>query len=223
MPVIDADRLEARLREVMSERSLLKHELYQGWAQGTLPRERLHEYVRQYYHFEVQFPRFLSAIHARSDCPEVRQTLVANLWDEEYGDRNHPVLWLELGEALGVPAAEVRAGRPNPETAALIAHFHAVASTAPVAEALAALFAFEAQMPAAANEKVRGLATHYGLTLAQCEFFTVHQESDVYHSTSEMAAIALVADDEEPVVRATREACDRLLAFLDGCGARVGV
>ncbi len=209
--------LESRMREAIAERSLLQHPFYQAWSAGTLEVERLQDYARQYYHFERAFPRFLSAIHARTESPAIRQLLLENLWDEEHGERNHPALWLEFASALGVSRDEVEGSEPHPETTALIEHFADVAANAPVAEALATLFAYESQVPAIAWEKIKGLTEHYDLLPNQFEFFSVHLVSDVAHSGAEMAAIEELCEDSDAVVAAAEQASERLLGFLDGC------
>ena len=209
--------LETRMREAIAERSLLEHPFYQAWSEGTLELERLQDYARQYFHFERAFPRFLSAIHARTESPAIRQLLLSNLWDEEYGERNHPALWLEFADALGVSAEEVEGAEPHPQTTALIEHYAEVAQRAPVAEALATLFAYESQVPAIAWEKIKGLKEHYGLLPEQFEFFSVHLVSDVAHSGAELAAIEELCEDGDAVVAATERASERLLGFLDGC------
>ena len=209
--------LESRMREAIAERSLLQHPFYQAWSAGTLEVERLQDYARQYYHFERAFPRFLSAIHARTESPAIRQLLLNNLWDEEHGERNHPALWLEFAAALGVSGEEVEESTPHPETTALIEHFADVAKKAPVAEALATLFAYESQVPAIAWEKIKGLTEHYDLLPEQFEFFSVHLVSDVAHSGGEMSAIEELCEDSDAVVAAAERASERLLGFLDGC------
>lgn len=209
--------LETRMREAIAERSLLQHPFYQAWSAGTLEVERLQDYARQYYQFERAFPRFLSAIHARTESPAIRQLLLENLWDEEHGERNHPALWLEFAGALGVSRDEVEGAEPHPETTALVEHFAEVAEQAPVAEALATLFAYESQVPAIAWEKIKGLTEHYDLLPNQFEFFSVHLVSDVAHSGAELAAIEELCEDSDAVVSATERASERLLGFLDGC------
>jgi pyrroloquinoline-quinone synthase len=214
--------LEARIQAVLQEKSLLKHPFYQAWSAGTLEKERLQEYARQYYHFELAFPRLLSSIHSRTDSPAIRQLLLGNLWDEEHGERNHVALWLEFAEALGVPARQVIASKPNAETADLVEHFTAMARNAPVAEALATLFAYEGQVPGIAWEKIKGLKEHYALKPEQFEFFSVHLVSDIAHAGAEMEAIGASCRDEDAVVAAAEAACDRLWRFLDGCYALAG-
>lgn len=211
-------QLERALLEVLDRKSLLKHPFYVEWTNGTLPLDRLQEYARQYFHFESAFPRFLSAIHTRAESPGVRQHLLENLWDEEHGDRNHVALWLEFAGALGVDAEDVRASVPSEQTVALVEHFRDVCANAPLGEALATLFAYEGQVPRVAWEKMRGLTEHYALQPSQFAFFSVHLVADVSHAGAEMAGIAETAGDNPAgVAAAAEQACNHLLAFLDGC------
>src|SRR5207302_6666630 len=77
-----------RIDAAIAERDLLTHPFYTKWVAGTLPRECLQEYARQYHAFESSFPTFLSAIHSRTEDRGVRQALLENLWDEEHGEAN---------------------------------------------------------------------------------------------------------------------------------------
>ena len=214
-----AAELETRIAAVLEARSMLKHPFYIEWSNGTLPMVQLQEYARQYYHFEAAFPRFLSAIHARTESLAVRQLLLDNLWDEEHGDRNHIALWLEFAAALGLDADDVCQSTPNPTTSALIDHFHSVCREGPVANALATLYAYEGQVPRVAWQKMKGLTDHYGMEPSDFEFFSVHLVADVSHSGAEVAAISQTATDADSVVEATEVACEQLLSFLDGCHA----
>ena len=209
--------LEARIKAVLDEKSMLKHPFYTEWTTGELPISKLQEYARQYYHFEASFPRYLSSIHCRTESPEIRQLLLDNLWDEEHGERNHPALWLEFAAALGVSEAEVKTAALRPETSALVEHFRRTSSESPLAEALGTLFAYEGQVPAIAWEQIKGLTEHYNFEPKQFEFFSVHLVADIAHAGAEMDSIAMACEDEDAVLRAVEASCDRLLSFLDGC------
>ena len=56
----------AQLDEAIEAKSLLKHPFYQAWSEGRLPIPMLQGYAAQYYHNELAFPTYLSAIHSRS-------------------------------------------------------------------------------------------------------------------------------------------------------------
>ena len=217
MTTMTASKLERRIKAVLEEKSMLNHPFYTEWTKGELPMAKLREYARQYYHFEAAFPRYLSSIHARTEQPKIRQLLLDNLWDEEHGDRNHPVLWLEFAAALGVEAAEVKNAKLRPETEMLVEHFNRTSRSAPLAEALGTLFAYEGQVPAIAWQKIKGLTEHYHFEPKQFEFFSVHLVADIAHAGAEMESITMSCDDADGVVRAVDTACDLLLSFLDGC------
>jgi pyrroloquinoline-quinone synthase len=209
--------LAERMKAVLDERSMLQHPFYRAWTEGRLAIAQLQEYARQYYRFEAAFPRYLSAIHARTESPTIRQALLDNLWDEEHGERNHAALWLDFAAALGLSRDEVTGASVRPETGALVDHFQRACQEVPVAEALATLYAYEGQVPAIAWEKIKGLTDHYGFTPEGFEFFSVHLVSDIAHAGAEANAIAEACTDADAVVRATEVACDHLLRFLDGC------
>ncbi len=139
--------LERRIKAILEEKSMLKHPFYVEWAQGTLPMAKQRQFARQFYPFEQSFPRYLSAMHTRTESPIIRQLLLDNLWDEEHGERNHPALWLEFAGALGMTADEVKVAELRDETKALVDHFRKTAREAPLADALGTLFAFEGQVP----------------------------------------------------------------------------
>ena len=219
MTTVSKSPLAVRIRAVLDEKSMLRHPFYHSWTRGDLPRARMQEYARQYYHFEAAFPRLLSSIHARTESPVIRQSLLDNLWDEEHGARNHAALWLEFAAALGLSEDDVKSAALRPETQALIEHYEGQARTGLLADALVTLFAYEGQVPQIAWQKIKALSDFYGFTPEQFEFFSVHLVSDVTHAGHEMAAIEQSTQDDEGVIAATRAACDRLLSFLDGCNA----
>jgi len=204
---------------LIADRHLLKHPFYTKWQAGTLTREELQDYAQQYYAFESTFPRFLSALHARTDRPDVRQSLLDNLWDEEHGEVNHAEMWLRFGEGIGADRESVLGAARNAGTRALLDTYWSSVTDGPIAAGIAALYAYEGQVPEVATEKIRGLVERYGIddprTLA---FFTVHSTLDVEHSGAEremIAALAPTRADEEAVLASTRAALDAWWGFLD--------
>src|SRR5579883_1186188 len=145
------------LNAMVEERSLLKHPFYQAWSAGGLTLERLRNYAVQYYRHVEAFPRYLSAIHSRCDDLETRQALLDNLIDEERGPDNHPELWLRFAEALGTAREAVLAAAPSPSTRTLVDTFDRLAREGSVSAGLAALYVYEAQIPAVAAAKIEGL------------------------------------------------------------------
>ena len=202
---------------LIDDRSLLSHPFYTKWTAGTLPLPALREYARQYYAFESNFPRFLSALHSRSDRADVRAALLDNLWDEEHGEANHAELWLRFAEGVGVPREDVRQAEPNDATHALLEAYRRAATEAPVAAGVAAVYAYERQVPAVAASKIDGLRRFYGLTEGRAlTFFEIHSVLDVEHSGQERRIIGeLGAGHEAEVLAETTRALDAWWSFLD--------
>ena len=213
------DSLDARI----ASRHMLDHPFYQRWTCGTLTRPELQEYARQYYHYALAFPTFVSAVHANCDDLGVRQMLLENLIEEERGAENHPELWLRFCVALGLDRDDVRGGAPNDATRALIGTMRALARQGALHEGLAALYAYESQIPAVAKAKIDGLGKWYGIDAPRdVAFFSVHMEADVNHSATSKALLEQLCGDAH--TRAEAEGAvgrtvDALYAFLDSVTA----
>ncbi|MBM3944417.1 MAG: hypothetical protein FJ317_02875, partial [SAR202 cluster bacterium] len=156
-------RLLKNMQERVAERSLLKHPFYQDWQAGRLTLDDLAVYAGQYYFFEANFPRFLSAIHTRCPDRDVRQTILDNLWDEEHGQENHRALWLDFCEAVGLERDSVEHSQVHPNTQALLEVYEDMCSHRSFQEGLASVYAYEVQVPEVALEKMRGLKEHQGI------------------------------------------------------------
>ncbi|CAN5763810.1 N/A [soil metagenome] len=190
-----------RVDQMIDERHLLKHPFYTKWAAGTLPKEALQEYTRQYFAFESAFPRFLSAMHSREERREVRQGILVNLWDEEQGEENHAELWLRFAEGVGVSRADVESAPRNEATQRLVDLYAEITSSEPVVAGMTAMYAYERQVPEVAPSKIEGLKTHYGITDGPAlQFFQVHGELDIEHSGTERTLIAGIVGEDGPSV-----------------------
>ena len=69
--------------ETIAKFSLLNHPFYKEWTAGSLSKEALTNYSKQYYAHVKNFPVYLSATHSHCDDIEVRQLLLDNLVEEE--------------------------------------------------------------------------------------------------------------------------------------------
>lgn len=209
--------LVARIDRLIDERHLLGHSFYRKWVAGTLPTEALQDYTRQYYAFESTFPRILSALHSRSDRPDVRASLLDNLWDEEHGEANHAELWLRFAEGMGVSREDVRGAERNEATRTLVDTYWNAASSSPVAAGVAAVYAYERQVPQVAQAKIDGLRQRYGVTDSRTlGFFETHATLDIEHSDAERKIIAdLGPADAGAVLQSTSAALDAWWRFLD--------
>jgi pyrroloquinoline-quinone synthase len=198
---------------------LLKHPFYLAWTRGELSKAALTDYARQYYHHVAAFPTYLSAVHAKCDDQAIRKQLLNNLIDEEAGSPNHPDLWKEFAGGLGVKDAELAQTDKEPETKKLIDTFRSVCGQGSTAEGLAALYAYESQIPSICESKIDGLKKHYGFTKPEhYEYFTVHVEADREHSAAERQMLSrhLDAQNFESVKVSVNRVLDALWDMLSG-------
>ena len=178
------ERLDARIAKY----DLLCHPFYKAWAAGELTREDLREYARDYYHHVKAFPGYLAALGTRLEEGELRRAVLANMADENgvedaSGQRSvpHSNLWLDFVEGMGADR-DMRGHQPLAEVSALIEFFRQTAQEGTPAEALAAFYAYESQVPRVAQEKSRGLREMYGASEKACGYFTLHATADIHHA-----------------------------------------
>ena len=206
------------LDDQIAAKRLLDHPFYQRWTAGTLSTEELREYARQYYHYALAFPTFLSAMHAQCDDLATRQAILENLIEEERGADNHPELWLRFCEALGLDRDEVKRGDANESTQKLIGTMKSLAREGALHEGLAALYAYESQIPGVAKAKIDGLAKWYDVS--EVTFFRVHMDADIVHSATSRHLLTRLCNDDAKRGEASHAVASTLVAlygFLDAC------
>ena len=197
----------------IAAKNLLKHPFYLAWTRGELSREALADYARQYYKHVAAFPTYLSAIHANCDDQSTRKELLKNLIDEEAGSPNHPELWLNFAEGLGVSMQDAQNAEKWPETDNLVDTFRSVCRDGSTAEGLAALYAYESQIPAICESKIDGLKKYYGFDdPKRYEYFSVHIAADREHSAAEQRLLDEHVSDEN--FRSVRASVNRVLDAL---------
>lgn len=222
---MELDTFWQELHARISKYDLLCHPFYQAWSEGKLTRKDLREYAAGYYHHVAAFPAYLASFYSRLPEGDLRRAVVQNLADEEGLDGNpasraHSEMWLDFAEGMGARRDESRAGGPIAEIARLIEHFRAVAREGSSAEALAAFYAYESQVPRVAKEKARGLREMYGADAKTCGYFTLHTTADVYHSNVWRDQLSKIvegdADAQERARASAENAAQALWRALDG-------
>jgi len=194
-------------------RKILLHPFYQRWTSGELSREALADYAKQYYHHVAAFPTYLSSVHANTEDGETRRQILANLVDEEAGNPNHPELWLRFAEGVGVERDDVKRTDLWAETRQLIGTFRSICRDGSTAEGVAALYAYESQIPAVAESKIEGLKKHYGIASQRAlAYFDVHIQADREHAAVEQKLLERYVDSGNAV--AVGKAVGRILEAL---------
>ena len=208
-----------KIDDDIAEKHLLKHPFYLAWTRGELSKEALTDYAKQYYHHVTAFPTYLSAVHAKCDDQPTRKQILLNLIDEEAGSPNHPELWKQFAKGLSVRDVDLARTEKQPETNNLIETFRSVCSEQSTAEGLAALYAYESQIPAICESKIDGLKKHYGfIDSKHYEYFSVHIEADKEHSAAEREMLSTYVDNQniDNVRTSAGRVLDALWEMLSG-------
>jgi pyrroloquinoline-quinone synthase len=163
--------MDETLDAVAARWNLLQHSFYQRWTHGTLTREELRDYVKQYAHIVRAVPGWLE---------QVRGGDAAQVTRHAADEQSHVALWDKFGNALGLSSDEIRLAPANAAAAKLLAHGNELTGNG---QAAAVVWALEVQTPAVAEAKLVGLSAFYGIgPETGGEYFAVHQHLDIEHS-----------------------------------------
>lgn len=209
--------LRPRLDSAVAEHPLLEHPFYRAWAEGTLTVDDLAFYSTQYWRQVEAFPGYLEGVVERLPEGRARDIVAANLSDER--DDDHPRLWLDFANGLGVADDDARSASIEAETQRCVDSFSEATTTRSLPFALGMLYGYESQTPEVATTKVAGLRDHYGIEGSTTEYFVLHGELDVEHSAELMEAIETVTDGaaaEDDAVAGARAGAQAINTLLDG-------
>ena len=208
--------LTAELDRLIEKHHLLQHPFYQAWTEGTLSRESLALYAEQYYKHVEAFPEHLRSLAARSEG-ELRGLVEENLAEEENPAAPHPKLWRDFAAAVGVDEAKIHSAQALPGVQKLVDTFAEIAEKGPLPAAVAAFYAYEAQVPEIATQKINGLRSHYGIDDAKgLAYFGVHEEADVRHRAAWRGWLDRQTEaDRDAVLKSTEDALKALWGALD--------
>ncbi|MGA3213133.1 MAG: iron-containing redox enzyme family protein [Terriglobales bacterium] len=222
------DQLQGRLNKY----DLLCHPFYRAWAAGELTRDDLRQYAGDYFLHVQEFPSYLAEFASRLPEGQLQDSVLANMQDELGGNsdagpqfRAHSELWVDFLEGMGGkrPVQGDHAATPI-EMRDLVESFHRIATEGSPAEVLAALYAYESQVPRIAQEKERGLRNLYGADEKTCAYFSLHKSADVFHSKVWRDELATAVEHDPSEVTAALEAAEgtarALWRALDGIEAK---
>jgi pyrroloquinoline-quinone synthase len=222
--MLTKEKFSEAISNTISENNILNHPFYQKWNEGKLTIDELKNYAVQYYRFVENFPMFVSSVHSNCNDQIVRSMILENLADEEgfkTNVSNHPYLWLNFCKSLGLDENTVVNNRnAAPQVKEMVDGFYKLCRSADYKLGLAALLAYEAQIPEVSRVKIEGLKKFYGINSPEAlEFFTVHETADVYHSRDEMNAIignCITEEEQNKVLDVITQSTSLYWRMLDG-------
>jgi pyrroloquinoline quinone (PQQ) biosynthesis protein C len=188
------EQLFARLDH--DQRTLKHNPTIDAIARGTLNQAQLCHWATQLYiGNKGHNANILGLIYAKCDDFRARRAIVENLEEEELGKqsgvgRSHMQLYLEFGEALGIPREAMLQARMSPDATAMVHWMYWLADSKPWYTTLAGIsLGSELHNPDAYVRVIDGLKQHYGLDDDGVRFFSVHVEVDKDHGDSSAFSI----------------------------------
>lgn len=158
--------------------SLLKHDFYKLWQEGKLTLEHLAGYSKEYFQLVKIVPSLVENV-LKTNKEKKYENLIQNTLQDE---REHIEPWTKFSSSLNVDKNELLNYSGEDLTKQSINDLIKVSESS-FEEAVAALYAFEKELPRISETKLDGLVKFYGITDDESsEYFKIHKEIDIYHS-----------------------------------------
>jgi pyrroloquinoline-quinone synthase len=169
------DDVVQRIHSEIEKHSLLKHSFYKMWSEGKLTIEHLQGYSKEYFQLVKIVPKFVESIaEARGNSG----TLTNNAHEEA----EHIELWVKFATALGVSRSDLISYGGSEKTNEAVAKLRGLADLE-FEEAVAAMYAYEMELPKISRSKIDGLKKLYGMDSDDAtKYFEIHEEADVRHA-----------------------------------------
>lgn len=165
--------LVRRIDREIEIRSLLKHPFYQMWSEGKLALESLQGYSKEYFQLVKAVPEMVERLALQSDNHDV----ISNLNEE----REHVEPWVKFAGALGVPRHELEQYEGTSKTRDSVNMLLDLASE--FDEGVAAMYAYESEIPKISSTKLEGLARYYNMSSNDAtEYQRIHESVDLKHA-----------------------------------------
>jgi pyrroloquinoline-quinone synthase len=169
------DNVVQRIHSEIEKHSLLKHSFYKMWSEGKLTIDHLQGYSKEYFQLVKIVPKFVESIAEATGNPDI----ITNNAREEV---EHIELWVRFATALGVSRSDLISYGGSEKTNDAVAKLMGLAGLA-FEEAVAAMYAYEMELPKISRIKIDGLKKLYGMDSEDAtKYFEIHEEADVRHA-----------------------------------------
>lgn len=163
-----------RIDSEIERRSLLKHSFYQMWSGGKLTIDHLQGYSKEYFQLVKAVPRFVEGIAKGTDNPDVSGNAIE--------EAEHVEPWVRFATALGISRNELVNYDGAEKTNAAVEKMMDL-SRASYEEAVAAMYAYEMELPKISRSKIDGLKKFYRMDSKDAtKYFEIHEEADIRHA-----------------------------------------
>jgi pyrroloquinoline-quinone synthase len=170
------DNVVQRIDFEIEKLSLLKHSFYKMWSEGKLTIDHLQGYSKEYFQLVKMVPKFVETI---AKAMGNTHDIITNNAREE---AEHIELWARFATALGVSRSDLISYGGSEKTNESVAKLMGLAGLS-LEEAVAAMYAYEMELPKISRSKIDGLKKLYGMASEDAtKYFEIHEEADVRHA-----------------------------------------
>jgi pyrroloquinoline-quinone synthase len=167
-----------RIDYEIEKHSLLKHVFYQMWSEGKLTINHLQGYSKEYFQLVKVVPKFVENIFNVITDPSLKRAVGQNL-KEEY---EHIEPWIMFSTAMGIQRNDLASYKGENETNMAVSTLSQLTERS-LEEAVAAMYAYEKELPKISRSKIDGLKKFYGVQSNEAtKYLEIHEEVDLRHS-----------------------------------------
>ena len=167
-----------RIDYEIEKHSLLKHVFYQMWSEGKLTINHLQGYSKEYFQLVKVVPKFVENIFNVIADPSLKRAVGQNLKEES----EHIEPWMMFSTAIGVQRNDLASYKGENETNMAVSTLSQITERS-LEEAVAAMYAYEKELPKISRSKIDGLKKFYGVQSNEAtKYLEIHEEVDLRHS-----------------------------------------
>jgi pyrroloquinoline-quinone synthase len=148
------------------------------WSEGKLTINHLQGYSKEYFQLVKVVPKFVENIFNVIADPSLKRAVGQNLKEES----EHIEPWIMFSTAIGVQRSDLASYKGENETNMAVSTLSQLTERS-LEEAVAAMYAYEKELPKISRSKIDGLKKFYGMQSNEAtKYLEIHEEVDVRHS-----------------------------------------
>jgi pyrroloquinoline-quinone synthase len=201
-----------RIDYEIEKHSLLKHVFYQMWSEGKLTINHLQGYSKEYFQLVKVVPKFVENIFNVIEDPSLKRAVGQNLKEES----EHIEPWIMFSTAMGVQRNDLTSYKGENETNMAVSTLSQLTERS-LEEAVAAMYAYEKELPKISKSKIEGLKRFYGVQSNEAtKYLEIHEEVDLRHSEVWKSILKTIPEEkQECALNATISSLEAQNKLLD--------
>ena len=188
--------LVLQIDEEIEKKSLLKHPFYEMWTRGELTRDHLRGYSLEYFQLVKAVPGMVKNLEEKSGSG-LKESIKENQREES----EHVQLWAKFAHTLGISNTDLM-GYLGTQGTVLAVDEMRLLTRSSLGTGVAAMYAYERDLPKISTTKIRGLKEFYGKDdPAALEYFQEHEVADIRHAAVWRKILEDMGSDETENLR----------------------